>query len=77
VRAGRPDQPPFVVCGAERRFLTEVERLRDRRGERVGLLEDAPAGTMNAAVRDAVVALNWRRYGHTHALKPLRRQQFP
>ena len=77
VRAGRPDQPPFVVCGAERRFLTEVERLRDRRGERVGLLEDAPDGTMNAAVRDAVVALSWRRYGHRHALKPLRRQQFP
>ena len=77
VRAGRPDQPPFVVCGAERRFLTEVVRLRERGGEPVGLLEDAPDGTMTAAVRDAIVGLSWRSYGHTHALKPLRRQQFP
>jgi hypothetical protein len=32
---------------------------------------------MLAAARDAVVAIRWRPVGHTHAVRPLAKQQFP
>jgi len=36
-----------------------------------------PADEMLAVFRDAVVAVRWRPVGHTHAVRPLARQQFP
>jgi len=36
-----------------------------------------PADEMLAVVRDAVVAVRWRPVGHTHAVRPLAKQQFP
>jgi methionyl-tRNA formyltransferase len=36
-----------------------------------------PDGEMVAAVQDAVVAVRWRPVGHTHAVRPLAKQQFP
>ncbi len=77
VRAGQPDQPPYCERRGERLYILAVARLRDRRGERPGILEDMGAGRVLAAVKDAVVEVSWRRTGHSHALKPLRRQQFP
>jgi hypothetical protein len=40
------------------------------------MLGDRDGRTL-AATRDAVVEVAWRSFGHTHALRPLRRQQFP
>jgi methionyl-tRNA formyltransferase len=77
VRAGDPDQPPSFPYRGRRRFVRAVRRVRPRRGERLGVLEALPPDEMLAAVADAVVALRWRQVGHTHALRPLPRQQFP
>jgi methionyl-tRNA formyltransferase len=77
VRAGHPDQPPFFVRQGERRFVTGVRRLRPRDREKPGLLMAGSEEEALAATRDAVVGVSWRRVGHSHAVRPLRRQQFP
>ncbi|HYM50087.1 MAG TPA: formyltransferase family protein [Candidatus Limnocylindrales bacterium] len=76
VRAGSPDQPPRLAVDGERRYVLAVRRLRARRGERPGLLGDRD-GRVLAATSDAVVEVLWRGFGHTHAVRPLRHQQFP
>ncbi len=77
VRAGDPDQPPFFSYRGRRRYVYGIRRLRARSGEGPGVLSPLPAGEMLAAVRDAVVAVRWRPVGHTHAVRPLAKQQFP
>jgi methionyl-tRNA formyltransferase len=77
VRAGDPDQPPYFDFQGERRFVLALRRLRRRAGEPLGVLEALPPDEMLAAAGDAVVAVRWRRFGHRHAVRPLRRQQFP
>jgi methionyl-tRNA formyltransferase len=77
VRAGQPDQPPFFTVEGERRYVTSLRNLRPRQGEQPGVLEGAARGEVLAATRDAVVVAGWRRVGHSHAVRPLRRQQFP
>ncbi len=77
VRAGDPDQPPYFDFEGERRFVLALRKVRRRAGEPLGALEALPPDEMLAAARDAVVAVRWRRFGHTHAVRPLRRQQFP
>ena len=77
VRAGQPDQPPYCEWRGERLYILSVARVRDRRGERPGILEDLGEGRVLAALKDALVEVFWRRTGHSHALKPLRRQLFP
>lgn len=78
VRAGQPDQPPYCQLGEERRYLLSVRRVRNRRaGERPGVLREIDDERMLGALKDAVVEIRWRRTGHAHALKPLRRQHFP
>jgi methionyl-tRNA formyltransferase len=76
VRAGSPDQPPATVADGERRYVLAVRRLKGRRQERPGLLAERD-GHLLAATSDAVVEVTWRPFGHTHALRPLRGQQFP
>lgn len=77
-RAGSPDQPPATLAGGERRYVLAVRRVPGRRRGRArpGPLRDLD-GRMLAATRDAVVEVAWRPFGHTHAVRPLRRQQFP
>jgi methionyl-tRNA formyltransferase len=77
VRAGTPDQPPFFTYRGQRRYVHGIRRIRTRSGERPGALSPLPAGEMVAVVQDAVVAVRWRREGHTHAVRPLAKQQFP
>ncbi len=77
VRAGRPDQPPYCEWRGERLYILSVVRVRGRRGERPGILEDQGEARVLAALKDAVVEVSFSRTGHSHALKPLRRQQFP
>lgn len=77
VRAGDPDQPPYLDHEGERRFVLALRRVRRRAGEPLGVLEALPPDELLAVARDAVVAVRWRRFGHTHAVRPLRRQQFP
>lgn len=77
VRAGDPDQPPFFSYRGRRRYVYAVRRIRPRAGERLGVMATHPPGEMLAVVRDAVVAVRWRPAGHTHALRPLAKQQFP
>ena len=77
VRAGHPDQPPFFTHRGQRRYVYAIRRIRARSGERPGALSPLPAGEMLAVVQDAAVAVRWRREGHTHAVRPLARQQFP
>ena len=77
VRAGDPDQPPYLDHEGERRFVLALRRVRRRAGEPLGVLKALPPDELLAVARDAVVAVRWRRFGHTHALRPLRRQQFP
>lgn len=77
VRAGDPDQPPHFDFGGERRFVLALRRVSRRTNEPVGVVEALPPDEMLAVSRDAVVAVRWRSFGHTHALRPLRRQQFP
>jgi methionyl-tRNA formyltransferase len=78
VRAGHPDQPPFFGYQGQRRFVEAVRRLRRRRrDEALGVVGTLPPNEMVVAVQDAVLAARWRRIGHTHASRPLARQQFP
>jgi UDP-4-amino-4-deoxy-L-arabinose formyltransferase/UDP-glucuronic acid dehydrogenase (UDP-4-keto-hexauronic acid decarboxylating) len=76
VRAGSPDQPPATLVDGERRYVLAVRRLRPRRREPPGPLADR-GGRMLAAAGDAVVEVAWRPFGHIHAVRPLRGQQFP
>ena len=77
VRAGHPDQPPYFAYRGQRRFAYGVRKVRPRSDERPGVLSGLPDGEMLAAVRDGVVAVRWRPVGHTHAVRPLAKQQFP
>jgi methionyl-tRNA formyltransferase len=77
VRAGDPDQPPYLDFEGERRFVLALRRLRRRAGEPLGVLGALPPDEMLAVASDAVLAVRWRRFGHRHAVRPLRRQQFP
>jgi methionyl-tRNA formyltransferase len=77
VRAGDPDQPPHVDVAGERRFVLALRRVGPRAGEPLGVLKARPPDELLAVARDAIVAVRWRRFGHTHAVRPLRRQQFP
>jgi methionyl-tRNA formyltransferase len=77
VRAGHPDQPPYFTYRGQRRYVYGVRGIRPRSGERPGILSPLPAGEMLAVVRDAAVAVRWRPVGHTHAVRPLAKQQFP
>jgi methionyl-tRNA formyltransferase len=77
VRAGQPDQPPFFAYRGQRRYVYGVREVPQRSAERPGVLGPLGDGEMLAAVRDAGVAVRWRPVGHTHALRPLAKQQFP
>ena len=77
VRAGHPDQPPFFVHRRRRRFVDGVRKVRPRDGEPLGVTANQPPDETLAVVRDALVALRWRPEGHTHAVRPLAKQQFP
>ena len=77
VRAGDPDQPPYFDFEGERRFVLALRRVRRHASEPLGVLKALPPDEMLAVAQDAVVAVRWRRFGHTHAVRPLRRQQFP
>ena len=77
VRAGQPDQPPYFGWRGERLYLLSLRRLRDRGGERLGILEEVGEGRILAALKDAVVEFSASRTGHSHALRPLRHQEFP
>jgi methionyl-tRNA formyltransferase len=77
VRAGDPDQPPFFTDRGRRRYVYGIRRLGARSGEGPGVISPLPAGEMLAAAKDAIVAVRWRPVGHTHALRPLAKQQFP
>jgi len=77
VRAGHPDQPPYFSYRGQRRFVYGVRRVRPRAGEPLGVATSRLPDETLAVVQDAVVALRWRPVGHTHAVRPLARQQFP
>jgi methionyl-tRNA formyltransferase len=77
VRAGHPDQPPYVSYRGRRRFVYAIRRIGPRAGKGLGVGASLPPDEMQAVVRDAVVAVRWRPVGHTHAVRPLARQQFP
>lgn len=77
VRAGQPDQPPFFAYRGQRRYVYGVRKVRPRSAERPGVLGPLKDGEMLAAVRDGVVAVRWRPVGHSHAVRPLAKQQFP
>src|SRR5438876_11080160 len=85
VRAGHPDQPPYFTYRGRRRYIYAVRRVKsDAISEATGAGPRAPApwvggpgDEMLAIVRDAVVAVRWQPVGHTHAVRPLAKQQFP
>jgi methionyl-tRNA formyltransferase len=87
VRAGHPDQPPYFTYRGQRRYVYGVrpvnpdsvplERLKRSHGKAPLAWAGGPDGEMVAAVQDAVVAVRWRPVGHTHAVRPLAKQQFP
>jgi methionyl-tRNA formyltransferase len=77
VRAGYPDQPPVFTYEGQRRYVYGIRQVRQRAGEDPGVVAPLGDGEMLAAVRDAVVAVRWRPVGHTHAVRPLAKQQFP
>ena len=77
VRAGHPDQPPFFSYRRQRRFIESVRRVRARAGESLGVIATLPPDEMLVVVQDAVLAARWRPVGHTHATRPLPKQQFP
>lgn len=77
VRAGDPDQPPFFTYRGRRRYVYGIRKLKERAAEVPGVISPLPAGEMLAAANDAVVAIRWRPVGHTHAVRPLAKQQFP
>jgi methionyl-tRNA formyltransferase len=85
VRAGHPDQPPYFSYRGRRRYIYAVRRVN---ADAIGAAPDAgprapvpwvggPPDEMLAVVRDAVVAVRWQPVGHTHAVRPLAKQQFP
>jgi len=85
VRAGHPDQPPYFSYRGRRRYIYAVRRVN---ADVIGAAPDAgprapvpwvggPPDEMLAVVRDAVVAVRWQPVGHTHAVRPLAKQQFP
>jgi methionyl-tRNA formyltransferase len=77
VRAGQPDQPPYFSFRGRRRFVYAIRQVRPRAGEALGVTASRLPDETLAVVRDAVVALRWRPVGHTHAVRPLAKQQFP
>jgi methionyl-tRNA formyltransferase len=85
VRAGHPDQPPYFSYRGRRRYIYAVRRVDpDPSNVPPGTGPAAPVpwvggpgDEMLAIVRDAVIAVRWRPVGHTHAVRPLPRQQFP
>lgn len=77
VRAGHPDQPPFFSYRRQRRFVEAVRKVRARSGELLGVIATLPPAEMLVVVQDAVLAARWRPVGHTHATRPLAKQQFP
>jgi methionyl-tRNA formyltransferase len=88
VRAGHPDQPPYFTYRGRRRYVYGVrpvnpdsvtaQRLKRSHGTKAPLAwAGGPAGEMLAVVQDAAVAVRWRPVGHTHATRPLAKQQFP
>ncbi len=77
VRAGRPDQPPCFTKDGERRYVLAIRRIGPRRGQRPGPLRPLSNHEMLAATHDAVAEVTWGGMGHRHAVRPLRRQQFP
>jgi methionyl-tRNA formyltransferase len=77
VRAGQPDQPPYVTHRGQRRYLEAVRYLRPRAQEKLGILAGQSRDEMLVVVKDAVAAVRWRPIGHTHAARPLAKQQFP
>jgi UDP-4-amino-4-deoxy-L-arabinose formyltransferase / UDP-glucuronic acid dehydrogenase (UDP-4-keto-hexauronic acid decarboxylating) len=88
VRAGHPDQPPYFSHRGQRRYVygirrvnpdsVNTERLKRSHGTKAPLAwAGGPGDEMLAAVRDAIVAVRWRPVGHTHAVRPLAKQQFP
>ena len=77
VRAGHPDQPPYFIHRGQRRYLDAVRRLRPRSGEPRGVLSSKGPQEVLVAVADAVALARWRPIGHTHATRPLAKQQFP
>ena len=85
VRAGHPDQPPYFSYRGRRRYIYTLRRVNsDASNAPPGTGSRAPvpwvggpADEMLAIVRDAVVAVRWRPVGHTHAVRPLAKQQFP
>ena len=77
VRAGHPDQPPYFTYRGRHRYVYAMRRVGARATERPGVLGPGGDGEMPAAVRDALVAVRWRPVGHTHAVRPLAKQQFP
>ena len=77
VRAGQPDQPPYFSFRGRRRFVYAIRQVRRRAGEAMGVTASRLPDETLAVVQDAVVALRWRPVGHTHAVRPLAKQQFP
>jgi methionyl-tRNA formyltransferase len=77
VRAGHPDQPPYFSHRGQRRFVEAVRYIRPRAGEALGAIASLPPREMLVAVQDAVLAIRWRSVGHSHATRPLAKQQFP
>lgn len=77
VRAGHPDQPPYVTYRGQRRYLDAVRYLRPRAHDKLGIVAGQHGEDMVVAVKDAVAAVRWRPVGHRHASQPLAKQQFP
>lgn len=77
VRAGHPDQPPHFTYRGRRRFVYAIRRVRSRVGEPLGVMASRLPDETLAVIQDALVALRWRPVGHTHAVRPLAKQQFP
>jgi methionyl-tRNA formyltransferase len=77
VRAGQPDQPPYFSFRGRRRFVYAIRQVRRRADEAMGVTASRLPDETLAVVQDAVVALRWRPVGHTHAVRPLAKQQFP
>lgn len=77
VRAGQPDQRPFFTWRGEHLFAERVRRLEDRGRKAPGVVRPLGPDEMLAVCADAVIGITWCREGHRHAIKPLRRQQFP
>jgi len=77
VRAGQPDQRPVFGWKGEHLFAESVRRLEGRGQRRPGIVRPLGKDEMLAVCADAVVAVTWCREGHRHAIRPLRRQQFP